>query len=166
MQPAGNFAIRFTGYIVIKILRVISTKVQVDLTSLSEVQRNIHALKRKLGHEYNRIHIILAPTHRSVLDFILISFVAFSLPETGLQIPMIAASDEFANIPIVGILARWAGAFFLSRGKGRADPTLQKKLLSLKGAANDSRFVYFEVFLEGKRSRDRRFLVPKTGFLR
>lgn len=166
MQPAGNFAIRFTGYIVIKILRVVSTKVQVDLKSLSEVQRNIHALKQKQGQECNRIYIILAPTHRSVLDFILISFIAFSLPETGLQIPMIAASDEFAKIPIVGILARWAGAFFLSRGKGRADPSLQKNILALKDAANDGGLIYFEVFLEGKRSRDRRFLAPKTGFLR
>jgi dTDP-4-amino-4,6-dideoxygalactose transaminase/acyl-CoA-binding protein/nucleoside-diphosphate-sugar epimerase len=166
MQPSGNFAIRFIGYIVIKILRVVSTKVQVDLPSLAEVQRAIEALKRKQDNEYDRIHIILAPTHRSVLDFILVSFVAFSLPETGLQIPMIAASDEFANIPLVGTLARWAGAFFLRRGKGRVDPSLRKNLLSLKRSVNYNNLSYFEVFLEGKRSRDRRFLEPKTGFLR
>jgi hypothetical protein len=166
MQPAGNLAIRFIGYFVIKILRAVSTKVQVDLPSLSEVQRTIEILKSKEKNNNDRIHIILAPTHRSVLDFILISFVAFSLPETGLQIPMIAASDEFSNIPIVGILARWAGAFFLSRGRGRVDPSLRKNLLSLMGSMNDNNLLYFEVFLEGKRSRDRRFLAPKTGFLR
>jgi len=168
-QPNGNYAIRVIGWIVIKILRSISTEVTIDVESFSQVAKAKEAMENKrVGEDEERkeLFVVLAPTHRSLLDFIILSFIAFSNPELGLDIPNIAAADDFSRIPILGFFAKLAGAFFLARGKKGIDPSLQKKVQSLKKSHGTSYPTCFEVFLEGKRSRDRRFVKPKTGFLR
>jgi 1-acyl-sn-glycerol-3-phosphate acyltransferase len=112
-----------------------------------------------------RRHIILAPNHRSFFDFILISYICFSLPELNIEIPFIAAADDFEHLPVFGWLAAKTNAFFLRRGRGKADPCLAETLDALK-KDNGDQGVCIEVFIEGSRSRDRRFLRPKTGMLR
>jgi glycerol-3-phosphate O-acyltransferase len=66
----------------------------------------------------------------------------------------------------LGPLTRLAGAFFVRRGRGVADPALESKVSSLKHKHTDKHPTCIEVFLEGGRSRDRRFVHPKTGFLK
>jgi glycerol-3-phosphate O-acyltransferase len=110
------------------------------------------------------VHIVLAPTHRSFYDFLLVSFIAFSIPELKVQIPNIAAADEFANLPLLGWFMGYLHAFFVKRGRG-IDPKLAERVKSLK-AKSKGRGACIEVFIEGSRSRDRRFLEAKTGFLR
>jgi len=162
-QPKGNYAIRFIGWIVIKILRQISTDVTVDISSLSAAQSAVdyvNSLEMKPC-------LLLAPTHRSLLDFIIITFVSFAVPELCIDIPHIAAADEFARMPILGWLAKAAGAFFLKRGKGVVDSSLELEVQKIKRNSSRSRTpTCFEVFLEGKRSRDRRYVKAKTGFLK
>jgi glycerone phosphate O-acyltransferase len=117
------------------------------------------------GTKKERPHTILAANHRSFFDFILISYICFSLPELNIEIPFIAAADDFKRLPIFGWLASKTNAFFLRRGRGKADPSLAETLDALKKDTGDQG-VCVEVFIEGSRSRDRRFLRPKTGLLR
>jgi 1-acyl-sn-glycerol-3-phosphate acyltransferase len=158
-QPRGNLFVRLAGLIAIKLLRVITTEVTVDVESFSHVQKCKDQTRPEVAK-----HIILAPTHRSFLDFIVISYVLFALPEINIPIPFIAAADEFSRLSFFGWFARKTHAFFVKRGKG-FDPGLAKKLRRLKDAAGPDG-ACIEVFIEGTRSRDRRFVKPKTGFLR
>jgi perosamine synthetase len=169
MQPRGNIAIRFIGWIVIKLLRVIASEVTIDIDSFTSIARAVKESQDAAMYKNdsnNKTFVILAPTHRSFLDFIILSFITFHLPELGIPIPSIAAANDFSRIPFLGPLARMAGAFFVKRGKGIADPALQAQVHLLKDRYSDNEPTCIEVFLEGCRSRDRRFVKPKTGFLR
>jgi perosamine synthetase len=159
-KPKGGIALRLSGCAFRKILRACSVSLTVDVGSFSVLAQES---SKKLGGR--RIHKVLVPTHRSFFDFILLSYIAFALPEIGLEIPYIAASDEFSRIPFVGWAARMCKAFFIQRGLGRPDPELHAMISALK--TNDSgRGACIEVFVEGTRSRDRRFVPAKTGLLR
>ncbi len=160
-QPRGSYIIRLTGFIVSKLLRCTTTSVTVDMESMANVARAVEQ-----STEDSTPYIILASTHRSYYDFLILSFISFSLPELGIPIPYIAAADDFSRIPLLGWLSQLAGAFFLSRGRGIADPVLKTKLMSLKGQHSSESPTTIEVFLEGKRSRDRRFMRARTGFLK
>lgn len=105
--------------------------------------------------------IVLAPSHRSYLDFLLGSYLCFQHPELGIPVPHIAAAEEFGKIPLVGKLLRSARAFYLKRGVGRESPELSRELARLTAAGGSLMF-----FVEGQRSRSRRFLAPKRGLLR
>ena len=158
-QPQGNIAIRLAGYVTRKLLRYSVEEVAVDLVSFAELSQFISDEEERTG---SRPHIVLAPTHRSFYDFLLISYLCFTLPELGISIPFICASAEFSRIPVLGFFASCAQAFFVKRDQGKLDPQLvsQVKRLKNKGSAT------FEVFIEGKRSRDRRFVPGKMGFLK
>jgi alkyldihydroxyacetonephosphate synthase len=108
-------------------------------------------------------HVIIAPTHRSFYDFLIVSYICFALPELGYDLPHIAASSDFESIPVIGWLARRSHAFFLNRG-GIKNENLNDDLSKL--VKNEQRPAFIEVFIEGKRSRTRTFVKPKTGFLR
>jgi len=105
--------------------------------------------------------IVLAPSHRSYLDFLLTSYLCFQHPELGVPVPHIAAAEEFGQIPIVGRLLRGARAFYLQRGVGREAPALSDELRRL--SARDASLMFF---VEGQRSRSRLVLSPKRGLLR
>jgi len=158
-QPVGNVAVRVAGYLIIKLLRFSTEEVAVDLTSFARLSNFL--LKEEL-RSGSRPHIVLAPTHRSFYDFLLISYLCFSVPELGIPVPFICASVEFSRIPILGFLAKCTHAFFVKRGQGivDADLTTQVKRLKRNGSTT------FEVFIEGTRSRDRRFVPGKRGFLK
>jgi thioester reductase-like protein len=171
-QPQGNIYIRMTGWIMRKILRLTCTELTVDVASFAALSKCIESLKTELSQlkasqdHAGSIHVILAPTHRSFLDFIILSYICFAIPELGIAIPHIAAADDFSRVPILGWFAKGALAFFLKRGRGVADPELSNKLVKLKQSSRPESPVCIEVFIEGRRSRDRRFVCPKTGFLR
>jgi alkyldihydroxyacetonephosphate synthase len=156
-QPRGDLLVRVVAALVGFLLWMISTVVTVDINSF---RKHLLAVR---SEKNGPVHLILVPTHRSFLDFILLSYVFFSLPELQVDLPFIIAADEFEQLPVIGWLARRLRAFYIERGKGRIDSTLSKKLKSLKG-----RYIgaTFEVFIEGRRSRDRRFVNPKTGLLK
>ena len=78
----------------------------------------------------------------------------------GLELPYIIAADDFERLPVLGIISKLLGALFVRRGRGRKDPSLEASLDELSTNS------VIELFIEGSRSRDRRFLRPKTGVLR
>ena len=159
-QPRGTWLVRLAGYIVMKMLRACCSVLTVDIESFAS------ALAAVESGENSSICLILAPTHRSLFDFILLSFVLFSVPELGIGTPNVAAADDFERLPIICWLARYLGAFYIKRGRGMIDPELGERLKVLKSNQLRKTRSCLEVFIEGGRSRDRRFLDPKTGFLR
>jgi alkyldihydroxyacetonephosphate synthase len=158
-QPKGNLTIRLGGWILAKIFRHTSLEIELDLDSF-------RVLSRELSRSSNSStpHVIIAPTHRSFYDFLIVSYACFSLPELGLDLPHIAAASDFESIPIIGWLARRSHAFFLNRDGTKNDNGLKGNLAMIIEAGQSPAFI--EVFIEGKRSRIRTFVKPKTGFLR
>ena len=160
-QPKGNLTIRFAGWILSKIFRHTSMEIEIDTASFEALSRVLSSSSSKSATP----HVILAPTHRSFYDFLIVSYICFSLPELGLDIPYIAAASNFSSIPIVGWLAKQSHAFFLKRDSKTKDHHLKESLDSIiTRSKKDPAFI--EVFIEGKRSRGRTFVSPKTGFLR
>lgn len=150
-QPEGNAVIRLAGWLVAKALRRCVDRVTVDAASF-------RAARAAAPHESV---LVLAPSHRSYLDFVLISFLCFARPDLGIAIPHVAAAVEFARIPLLGWLFRRMHAFYLQRGQGREDKALTRQVHDL---VREGRTLEF--FIEGRRSRSRRFLEPRRGFLR
>lgn len=156
-QPQGNFLIRVTGWMLAVVLRACYSEVTVDVISFAATLRAKDATSSTC--------LILAPTHRSFFDFLLLSYVSFCIPELQIRIPCIVAADEFARLPVIGWLLQFLGAFFVRRGRMAIDPCLAATISSIKSVSSFSDRA-IEVFIEGTRSRDRRFVKPKTGVLR
>ena len=156
-QPKGNLTIRFAGWILAKIFRYTSMEIEIDLASFE-------SLSRAVSSSSSAPHVIIAPTHRSFYDFLIVSYICFSLPELGIEIPHIAAASDFSSIPIIGWLAKKSSAFFLKREGTKRDQQLKECLGRITKSKHNPAFI--EVFIEGKRSRNRTFVKPRTGFLR
>lgn len=102
------------------------------------------------------------PTHKSHLDYHMLSFVLFS---EGLACPHIAAGDNLA-LPIVGRIMRTCGAFFIRRStKTAPDARLYKATLDAYLHTLLFHGISTEFFIEGGRSRDGRIAAPKLGLL-
>lgn len=150
-QPKGNLWVRMACWIVAKVLRRISDRVTVDLPSFERARRALPA----------DAALVIVPSHRSYLDFVLVSYLAFARPDLGIPIPHIAATMEFGRIPLLGRILSALHAFYLRRGTGKEDPELTRRVRTL---INDGKCLEF--FIEGARSRTREFLPPKRGLLR
>jgi 1-acyl-sn-glycerol-3-phosphate acyltransferase/nucleoside-diphosphate-sugar epimerase len=168
-QPTGNLIIRLAGWVFANILKATCSAVTVDVASFDSIlMHRCQNLGGNVGGERNdskgdeAVHVVLAPTHRSFFDFIILSYMAFVIPELHIDIPRIAAADDFAALPFIGFLAPLLGAFYVKRGRGRADPDLNRSMTAMKQGGS----TVFEIFIEGSRSRDRRFLEARTGLLR
>jgi len=104
--------------------------------------------------------LVLIPTHRSYIDFLLLSYVFF---DHNLPVPRIAAGDDFLNMFLVGWIFRNSGAFFMRRSLG--DDALYRELFAEYIASLLEHGHPFEFFLEGTRSRSNKSLPPKLGVL-
>lgn len=150
-QPDGNGTQRGFAYFMRKVLRGARMEITFD-------EASIKAAMREVGPDDL---VVLAPSHRSYMDFIVTSLLCFAHPGLGLRLPRVAATDDFARIPIVGRVLKGAGAFYIRRGTGAPDPALNAQLGELVRAGHS-----LEFYPEGKRSRSRRFLPAKRGILR
>ena len=150
-KPHGNWAIRGAGMAVRGGLRRCSSRVTFDLPSFERARAAVPPGSL----------LVVVPNHRSYLDFLLCSFLFFDRPDLGIGIPYIAAASEFAELPGLGWLFKQTQAFYISRGGGREDPALTKRIQDLAESGET-----LEFFIEGTRSRSRRFLSPKRGLLR
>ncbi|XP_071793159.1 LOW QUALITY PROTEIN: glycerol-3-phosphate acyltransferase 1, mitochondrial-like [Asterias amurensis] len=150
----SNLFLRITGWFLLKVLGMILFSVQVH-------QGQLEMLKRasKVG-----IPLAILPTHRSHLDYILMSFILYIY---GIRVPFIAAGDNL-NIPVFGWIMRKLGAFFIKRKLdkevGKKDHVYRALLHTymeevLRGNQN------IEFFIEGGRSRSGKALAPKGGLL-
>jgi alcohol-forming fatty acyl-CoA reductase len=150
-QPEGNATIRVFAYFMRKVLRAAGVEITFD-------EAAIKAARREIGPGDL---VVLAPSHRSYMDFLVTSLLCFAHPGLGLRMPRVAATDDFARIPVVGRALKAAGAFYIRRGTGAPDPALNEQLGVLVRAGHS-----LEFYPEGTRSRSRRFLPAKRGILR
>jgi len=103
--------------------------------------------------------LVLLPSHKSHLDYLMLSFVFY---HANLQLPLIAAGDNLSFFPL-GVVLRRAGAFFIRRSfsgdrlYGAVVDAYVRRLIR-EGYS-------IEFFLEGGRSRTGKLLPPKVGLL-
>jgi glycerol-3-phosphate O-acyltransferase len=67
--------------------------------------------KWALYAEEKKVSLIFLPSHKSHIDYLVISYVFFRL---GIALPHIAAGENL-NIPLIGNLLKACGAFFIRR---------------------------------------------------
>lgn len=150
-RPHGNWAIRMSATVLRKVLR----------QGFDEVTFDQRSFERALASTNANDHVVVVPTHRSYMDFLVCSYLFFARPSLGVQIPHIAAAREFAEVPGVGWLFKQMHAFYLRRGVGKEDPELTQTVHNLVKQGKTLQF-----FIEGARSRSRQFLRPRRGLLR
>lgn len=114
---------------------------------------------RKLEHVAARTPLVICPSHKSHIDYLVMSYVFYG---HGLNPPHIAAGINLNFWPL-GPLFRKSGAFFIRRSfKGnRIYAAVLKAYIRklLKDGYSQ------EFFVEGSRSRSGKVLLPKFGML-
>ncbi|MEO7520623.1 MAG: SDR family oxidoreductase, partial [Gemmatimonas sp.] len=150
-QPHGNKFVRTGIWLSTKTLRRIADTVTVDISSFERARDSMRP----------GTSVALVPSHRSFLDFVLCSYLAFARPDLGIRIPYVAAAIEFGRVPLLGYLLRSVHAFYVERGASRENRNLAKRVHTLLDAGET-----LEFFVEGARSRTREFLKPRRGLLR
>lgn len=150
--PGVPLFICAAGFVVRRAFRWMKLSVSVDAASLVSVTGLAMPL-------------VMCPTHRSLLDFVIIGTTCFQLHPIlpALQLPHVAADAEFSGLPVLSRILVALGAFFVRRGGGKVqpDPALRAEVGRVFRNGQP-----IEVFLEGLRSRGRRHLRLRSGFLR
>ncbi|MEO7097557.1 MAG: 1-acyl-sn-glycerol-3-phosphate acyltransferase, partial [Polyangiales bacterium] len=103
--------------------------------------------------------VILLPSHKSHVDYLLVSYVLW---RNDITPPLIAAGDNLSFFPL-GTLFRRAGAFFIRRSIG--NDRLYSAVLTAYVHKVVREGYSLEFFLEGGRSRTGKLLPPKLGLL-
>ncbi|KAI9310810.1 hypothetical protein BX666DRAFT_2032528 [Dichotomocladium elegans] len=110
--------------------------------------------------QQNKQSLILAPCHKSHIDYLVVSYIFFRL---GLQIPHIVAGENL-DMPIVGPFLKSCGAFFIKREWG--NNPMYKAIMEEYITTLLSEGMNFECFIEGTRSRLGKLLSPKLGVIK
>lgn len=141
--------VRFMGWFLKKLWRQMYHALHIDEKGLQQVRDAI-----------SKSPVVLIPTHRSYLDFLILSYVFFAYE---LPMPRIAAGEDFLSVFIVRSIFKNCGAFFLRRNfDGDALYwTIFSEYVEQLVIDHDP----IEFFIEGKRSRSGKSLHPKVGML-
>jgi glycerol-3-phosphate O-acyltransferase len=104
--------------------------------------------------------LVFLPSHKSHVDYLVVSYVLYRL---GIALPHIAAGENL-NMPIIGFILKYNGAFFIRRewGGDKLYIAIMKSYINilLEDGYN------LEAFVEGTRSRTGKLLQPKFGFIK
>ena len=114
-------------------------------------------------HYLTSPRIIYLPTHRSYMDFIILTYLCY---EYDIPLPCIAAAQDFLGLGLVANLLRNCGAFFIRRSF-RSDQlywTIFDEYVKTHLIHGD---YPLEFFIEGARSRTLKSLLPpRQGMLK
>ncbi|XP_004432426.1 PREDICTED: dihydroxyacetone phosphate acyltransferase [Ceratotherium simum simum] len=143
-------AIRFFAFALSKIFKQIFLKVCVNEEGIQKLQRAIQE------HP-----VVLLPSHRSYVDFLLLSFLLYNY---DLPVPVIAAGIDFLGMKMIGELLRMSGAFFMRRTFGGNKLYWAVFSEYVKTMLRNG-YAPVEFYLEGTRSRSSKTLTPKFGLL-
>uniref|UniRef100_A0A9L0JIY1 Dihydroxyacetone phosphate acyltransferase n=1 Tax=Equus asinus TaxID=9793 RepID=A0A9L0JIY1_EQUAS len=143
-------AIRFFAFALSKIFKQIFSKVCVNEEGIQKLQRAIQE------HP-----VVLLPSHRSYIDFLILSFLLYNY---DLPVPVIAAGMDFLGMKVIGELLRMSGAFFMRRTFGGNKLYWAVFSEYVKTMLRNG-YAPVEFFLEGTRSRSAKTLTPKFGLL-
>ncbi|KAI9905802.1 hypothetical protein PsorP6_014334 [Peronosclerospora sorghi] len=144
-------SVRKLGWLLRKIFRTMYDQIHVDEAGLARIR---HLLTARSGS------VVLVPTHRSYIDFLLLSYVFFAY---NMPVPYVAAGEDFLNMGKLTQLFRESGAFFIRRTF--ADDPLYSAIFRAYTQYLVSRGHTLEFFIEGSRSRSGKQLPPKFGLL-
>jgi len=143
-------AVKAVGYGVVKVIKRLFDAIYVNMAQL-----------RRLRSTLETDSIILMPTHKTYVDFLLISLLCY---HEDFTLPAIAAGADFQQSLIMGEALRRCGAFFLRRTFGK-----DKLYWAVFSEYVQNHLVHsdrpVEFFIEGTRSRTGKALHPKYGFL-
>ncbi|XP_036323315.1 dihydroxyacetone phosphate acyltransferase [Rhagoletis pomonella] len=119
--------------------------------------KSIRTVREQLG----RNPVCYLPSHRSYMDFVLMSYICFYY---DIEIPGIAAGMDFHAMFGMGTMLRKTGAFFMRRSFSNDElywDIFREYMYSLIAVYH----IGVEFFIEGTRSRNFKALVPKIGLL-
>ena len=86
--------VRWIGIIITKVLKRIFSSIYIS-------ENAIHKLKKEM--QISQVQYVYVPSHRSYLDFILLSYILFSY---DMALPNIASGMDFYHMYIIGELLR------------------------------------------------------------
>ncbi|XP_043786567.1 dihydroxyacetone phosphate acyltransferase isoform X1 [Apis laboriosa] len=144
--------VRWMGLIISKVLKRIFVSIYIN-------ENAIYKMKKEM--QISQVQYVYAPSHRSYLDFILLSYILFSY---DMALPNIASGMDFYHMYIIGELLRKTGAFYMRRSF--SNDLLYKRIFSTYVASlveHSDRAIEF--FIEGTRSRSLKSIIPKFGLL-
>ncbi|CAG2099992.1 unnamed protein product [Medioppia subpectinata] len=161
--------VRFVGYFLTKIMKSIYKNVFVDNhLVLNPSSKHFHtSLTSSLSQTLNGLAkdcpVLYVPSHRSYADFLIFSFICFTL---DIPLPTIAAGIDFLALNQIASLMRSCGAFYIRRSFKHSNDNLywhvfRAYLQTLVRGSEQP----LEFFIEGTRSRSGKSLYPKTGLL-
>ena len=141
--------VRFLGYTLMKIF----SKIYKHIYYNKDILANLECLKTH--------PVVFLPLHRSYMDFLLVSIICF---HKNIQLPTIAAGQDFLGLSFLSQVIRHNGGFFIRRSFG-SDQLYwaifhQYVQEHLSGCDRPVEF-----FIEGTRSRTSKSLPPKQGML-
>ena len=141
--------VRFLAWTLHKVFKRIYEKVNIN-SEMFDILRSIEKEKK--------IPIVLLPTHRSYIDFLIVSYIFFLYK---LKLPYIISDEALMNAYLLPFLIKSSGAFFFR-------PTKFNKSHLYKAIFNEylQRLLIngnnLEFFIEGVRSRTGKILAPRT----
>ncbi|MED6266716.1 hypothetical protein CHARACLAT_004854, partial [Characodon lateralis] len=142
--------VRFFAFTLCKIFKTLFSSICVNEEGIQRLQQAIQE------HP-----VVLLPSHRSYMDFLLVSYILYTY---DLALPVIAAGMDFMGMKIVGEMLRMSGAFFIRRSFG-GDKLYWAVFSEYVKIMLKNGFAPVEFFLEGTRSRTAKSLTPKLGLL-
>ncbi|XP_073401196.1 dihydroxyacetone phosphate acyltransferase-like isoform X1 [Dendrobates tinctorius] len=143
-------AIRLFAFGLSKIFKRLYQKVFVN-------QEGMHRLAKAIQEH----PVVLLPSHRSYIDFLLISYIMFTY---DLPIPVIAAGEDLSRMKFVGPFLRLSGAFFIRRtfhGEKLYWAVFSEYVKTMIRTG----YAPVEFFIEGQRSRSGKTIHPRLGLL-
>jgi len=142
--------IRASGFFLSKVMKSLFSRVNVN----SDVVERIRPLLSKYP-------VIFMPSHRSYMDFLLLSFVLF---QYTLPCPVICAAQDFLNMKFFANVIRHCGGFFIRRSfvSDKLYWNIFSEFVQTHVLNGD---FPLEFFIEGTRSRTGKSLLPKLGML-
>lgn len=94
-QPSQSFQDKMVGFLACKILRATCSSAEFDFHSADEVLRLMVELEKTASSQKHSL--CFASTRKSVLDFILVKFLAFNLSALGFDVPTVLSKTEFQD---------------------------------------------------------------------
>ncbi|XP_048342611.1 dihydroxyacetone phosphate acyltransferase isoform X2 [Sphaerodactylus townsendi] len=143
-------AIRFFAFTLSKLFKSLFKSICVNEEGMQKLQQAIQE------HP-----VVLLPSHRSYVDFLLLSYVLYAY---DLALPVIAAGIDFLGMKVVGELLRKSGAFFMRRTFG-GNKLYWAVFAEYVKTMLKNGYAPIEFYLEGTRSRTAKTLAPKFGLL-
>uniref|UniRef100_A0A665URQ6 Phospholipid/glycerol acyltransferase domain-containing protein n=1 Tax=Echeneis naucrates TaxID=173247 RepID=A0A665URQ6_ECHNA len=142
--------IRFFAFTLSKVFKTLFRSICVNEEGIQRLQQAIQE------HP-----VVLLPSHRSYMDFLLMSYLLYTY---DLALPVIAAGMDFMGMKFVGEMLRMSGAFFIRRSFG-GDKLYWAVFSEYVKTMLKNGYAPVEFFLEGTRSRTSKSLTPKLGLL-